>query len=211
MLLFIDESGDPGRKLEQGSSRLFVVALVVFNDHDEAEACDQRIALLRRELGWKEGSEFHFSRNSDRQRCQFLQAVAPYDFFYYGIVLNKDPEKLWGPGFDHKESLYKFTCRLVFENARDKLQDATVIIDESGNREFKVQLERYLKKRMTLDDGTRLIRRVKMQRSSSNNLLQLADYVAGVINRSAGGRKRQGTDYRRFIAHREISVQIWSR
>jgi hypothetical protein len=86
-----------------------------------------------------------------------------------------------------------------------------VIIDESGNREFKVQLERYLKKRMTLDDGTRLIRRVKMRRSSSNNLLQLADYVAGVINRSAGGRKRQGTDYRRFIAHREISVQIWPR
>jgi hypothetical protein len=107
MLVFIDESGDPGRKPESGSSRFFVVALVVFNDNDEAEACDLRISLLRRELGWTEDSEFHFSRNSDRQRCEFLKAVSPYDFFYYGFVLNKDPTRLYGPGFDHKESLYK--------------------------------------------------------------------------------------------------------
>jgi hypothetical protein len=211
MLVFIDESGDPGRKIEHGSSALFVVALVVFNDNAEAEACDQRIHLLRRELGWSEESEFHFSRNSDRQRCVFLEAVARYEFFYYGFVLNKDPLKLWGKGFEHKESLYKFTCNLVFENARDKLQNATVVIDESGNREFKAQLERYLKRRMTLEDGTCLIRKVKMQRSSSNNLLQLADYVAGVVHRFASGRMKRGTDYRRYIAHREISVQVWPR
>ena len=85
-----------------------------------------------------------------------------------------------------------------------------MVIDESGNREFKTQLERYLKSRMTLPDGTCLIRKVKMQRSSSNNLLQLADYVAGVVHRSAGGRPDRGrTDYRQYIAHREISVQIW--
>ncbi len=211
MLVFIDESGDPGRKIESGSSAFFVVALVVFNDHEEAEACDQRIALLRRELGWSEDSEFHFARNSDRQRCEFLQAVARYQFFYYGFVLNKDPRKLWGPGFEQKESLYKFTCNLVFENARDKLQNATVVIDESGNREFKMQLEKYLKRRMTLQDGTCLIRKIKMQRSSSNNLLQLADYVAGIIHRSASGRMTRGTDYRRYIAHREIVVQAWPR
>jgi hypothetical protein len=99
----------------------------------------------------------------------------------------------------------------VFENARPRLQDATVVIDESGNRDFKRQLERYLKERTTLEDGGRLIRKVKMQRSSSNNLLQLADYVAGVINRSVSGKKTGGTDYRRFIAHREIEVQIWPR
>ncbi|MDP2952974.1 MAG: DUF3800 domain-containing protein [Chloroflexota bacterium] len=35
MLVFVDESGDPGLKLEQGSSTHFVVALVIFEDHDE--------------------------------------------------------------------------------------------------------------------------------------------------------------------------------
>lgn len=62
MLIFIDESGDSGLKIDQGSSRFFTVSLVVFEDHDEALACDQRIGLLKRELRWKEGSEFHFKK-----------------------------------------------------------------------------------------------------------------------------------------------------
>ena len=50
MLVFVGESGDPGLKIEQGSSRYFVVALVSFEDNDEALAADDRIALLRREM-----------------------------------------------------------------------------------------------------------------------------------------------------------------
>jgi hypothetical protein len=104
MLVFIDESGDSGLKIEKGSSKFFTVALVAFEDHEEAIACDQRISLLRRELGWKEGSEFHFNKNSKEIRKSFLKAVLPYNFFYYGIVINKDPQKLWGEGFRNKES-----------------------------------------------------------------------------------------------------------
>lgn len=50
MLIFIDESGDPGLKIKQGSSKFFTVGLVVFEDHNEAIACDNRIGLLRKEL-----------------------------------------------------------------------------------------------------------------------------------------------------------------
>lgn len=52
MLVFIDESGDPGLKIEKGSSRYFTVSLVVFEEHDEALACDQRINLLKREADY---------------------------------------------------------------------------------------------------------------------------------------------------------------
>ncbi len=72
-------------------------------------------------------SEFHFKRNSDRIRRAFLEAVAPYNFFYYGIVINKDPKKLWGKGFKSKESFYKYACGLVFENAKEKLADPQVV------------------------------------------------------------------------------------
>ena len=51
MLVFIDESGDSGLKFEHGSSRFFTIALVVFGNNNEAIACDQRIGLLRKELG----------------------------------------------------------------------------------------------------------------------------------------------------------------
>ncbi|MFH1228396.1 MAG: DUF3800 domain-containing protein [Planctomycetota bacterium] len=210
MLVFVDESGDPGNKLDQGSSRFFTVALVIFSEHDEATACDQRIGLLRHELNWDERSEFHFKRNSDKIRRAFWQAVAPYNFFYYGIVLNKDPQKLWGEGFKDKMSFYKYTCSLVLENAKDKLNQAKVIIDESGNLEFKWQLAKYLRNKINTENR-RIISEVKMQGSGQNNLLQLADYVAGVINRSVQGNKKFAADYKRLIAHREMYVQIWPR
>lgn len=207
MLIFIDESGDSGLKIDKGSSRYFTVGLVLFEEGEEAISCDQRIQLLKREVGWRENDEFHFKNNSDKIRVAFLKAVSPYNFFYYGIVINKDPKKLFGDGFKNKSSFYKYACGLVFENAKEKMRDSIVVIDESGNLDFKNQLAKYLRGRLNKND--KLIKKIKMQRSESNNLLQLADYVAGAINRSVKNEKKKSDAYRKIIAHREIYVQIW--
>lgn len=208
MLAFVDESGDPGRKILNGSSAYFVVALVTFQDHEDALACDQRIELLRRELG-RPWYEFHFSHNSRKVRQQFLEAVAPYPFFYHVFALNKDPEKLYGPGFDYKESLYKFSARLTFENAKPYLDNAAVVIDESGDRNFRDELAVYLRRRIRDIGGRSPIRKVKIQRSSGNNLLQLADYVAGVSNRVIC-EKSDGIELRRrYLATHELTTQVW--
>ena len=203
MLVFIDESGDMGRKIDQGSSRYFVVTLVLFEDNEEAIACDQRIGLLRKELRLSESYEFKFQKMRRDLREAFLKAVLPYSFFYFGVVINKDPKKLYGEGFIVKESFYKYACSLVFENAKPHLKDATVIIDGSGSREFKRQLQYYLKKKT---DG--VIRKVKIQSSHSNNLIQLADLVAGSIHRSFG-KKIDKNSYRPIIKSREMKVQVW--
>lgn len=205
MLVFIDESGDAGLTLEQGSSQYFVVALVVFEENDEAIACDQRIELLKRELGWDFNEEFHFKRNSDTVRKAFVKAVTPYNFFYYAIVLNKN--QLWGDGLKDKRSFYKYACSLVFENAKEKLDEAIVVIDRSGSLEFRSQLEKYLKQKMNQD--MRRIKSVKMQRSVANNLLQLVDYIAGIVNRYVQNKKKNACDYHKMIAHRQIDLQIW--
>lgn len=208
MLAFIDESGDTGRKVDQGSSRYLVVALVLFEEHDEAEACDHRISLLRKDLGYPENFEFHFRENSDRLRLKFLEAVAPYNFLYFGFALNKDPEKLWGPGFAYKESLYKYTCGIVFENAKPYLTDAIITMDKSGTETFRSQLAKYLRSKMSMKGGRCLIKQVKMQESRGNNLLQLVDYVVGVINRKIQGKK-DASEFYRYLAPKEMSLRIW--
>ena len=114
---------------------------------------------------------------------------------------------MWGEGFRNKDSFYKYTCGLVFENAKEKLQKAIVVIDKSGNLEFRNRLAKYLRNRINAKD--KLIYKVKMQRSTGNNLLQLADYVAGIINRSIILEKRRSDKFRKIIAHREIRVQMW--
>lgn len=207
MLALIDESGDSGFKIGKGSSKYFTIALVIFEDDDEAIACDDRLELLKRELGWKANSEFHFKSNSDNIREAFFKAVLPYNFFYYGFVLNKYSTKLYGDSFKSKSSFYKYTCGLVFENAKNKLIDSTVIIDENGTPGFRKLLAKYLKGKMNTK-YQKGIKKVKMESSLSNNLLQLADYIAGAINRSLTD-KRKKRHYRNYVSLKEISVQIW--
>jgi hypothetical protein len=203
MLLFIDESGDPGLKLGGGSSSFFCVALIIFEDNEDAETADLAITDLRSRLRLHENYEFRFNNSNRAMREDFLSAATSYNFFYHGIIINK--AKLTGPGFRVKESFYKYTCGLVFENAKPLLSDATVIIDGSGTRDFRRQLATYLRRKI----GP-LIRKVKIQDSKRNNLLQLADMVSGAINRSFGD-KSDSTVYRGLIKHRELRVQLWPR
>ena len=47
MLVFIDDSGDPGFKLQKGSSPVFIIACVIFDDELEAEknsCCHKRVS-----------------------------------------------------------------------------------------------------------------------------------------------------------------------
>jgi len=206
MLVFIDESGDTGLTIEKGATKYFVIVMIAFEDNDEALACDKRIDLLRRELRLQERYEFHFHHNSNRVRETFFRAVLPYQFFYYGIVINK--EKLFGEGFKNKESFYKYATSLLFENAKEKLERATVIIDESGRQVFKYQLASYLRKKINLSEH-RCIYKVKMQDSKRNNLLQLADMIAGALNRSLDSKRGDSQKFRNIIKPREIYVQIW--
>ena len=207
MLVFIDESGDTGRKLDSGSSRYFIISLALFEEHDDAVNCDQRISLLRKELGIPDNYEFHFAENSHRIRLAFLNAIQPYKFMYFSVAIDKSPEKLWGPGFQTKESFYKYACQMVFTNALPYLKNATVVLDQSGSPDFRSRLSTYLKNKLNTDAG-KAIGKIKQQRSSSNNLLQLADYVSGVVNRKIQGKK-DWPEYYRFINDKEIWVQTW--
>jgi hypothetical protein len=204
MLVFVDESGDPGLKLAQGSSAHFVVALVVFEDAEESGMVDQRLHLLRRELQLHPHFEFKFNKCSQDLRQAFLRAVAPYNFFYYGIVIMKSG--LYGEGFKFKESFYKYVTQLVFLNAREHLESARVYIDASGDREFRRQINIYLKKKVNQE--RRHIERVGFLDSANSNLIQLADMVAGAINRSYS-KKKDAEDYIKLIRHREGYLQVW--
>ena len=207
--MFVDESGDSGRKVLNGSSLYFVVAAVTFEDFDEANACDKRIDQLRDELNLTPNYEFHFSKNSKKVRQAFLNAVAPYPFFYHVFALNKEPQKLRGPGFDNKSSLYKYAAGVTFENAKAWLDDAIVVIDQNGNKQFQGELARYLRRTIKDSEGKRLIKKVKQMRSQGNNLLQLADYVAGVSNRHITGKTDALELHGRYLSTHEISLQVW--
>ena len=207
MFVFIDEAGDTGLKLTCGSSKFFTVAMILFVDEEDMRACDRRIGEVRKELGKRNNFEFHFHDNNKRIREVFLSAIAPFGFIYYVLVLRKDPEKMWSDAFSAKESLYKMIVKSIFESARSDLKDAYVVIDKSGPPEFQHALAKYIKGVLNTPQD-KVIRKFRAERSSQNNLLQLADYVASICHRKAAG-KPDADIYYRTIFFKEKQWKRW--
>ncbi|ACB73822.1 DUF3800 domain-containing protein [Opitutus terrae] len=207
MLVFLDESGDAGFKFGEGSSTFFVVTLVIVPDPASAASLETTIAQLRHKLHTPPDYEFHFTATCAAWRESFMKEVNGLNFRYHPIVINKPA--LRGEGFKCKDSFYKFACRIVLENAAKELSDATVVLDGCGSREFQRELGSYLRRRLNPSDAAGLvIKKLKIQDSRRNNLLQLADMVCGAVARSFSGRK-DAQLYRRWLKPREARVQFW--
>ena len=42
-----------------------------------------------------------------------------------------------------------------------------------------------------------------------SSLIQLADYVAGVVSRKIQGKKKEAAEYYRYIAAKEVLLRVW--
>lgn len=208
MLAFIDESGDCGLKFDKGSSPYFTVAVVIFSDEFSADACDRGIDELRRKLSIPQAQEFHFNECRDSLRVKFFKHVVHERFKYYAFILNK--QKLSALKFKDPTEVYQTAAKFVCDNARQYFTDTKVVIDKTGDREFRRRLERTLKATMTDSDGTCRIRKVCMEHSDSNNLVQLADMVCGAVARDFNANKTDSARiFRNLIKPREQRVQFW--
>lgn len=204
MLVFVDESGDTGLDIENGASEYFHIVAVVFRKTADADLCDIAIDELRKKL--KLRKEFKFNKLKKDYRVAFLSCVSRFNWQYFVITINK--QALYGKGFSHKQSFYKYTLKLVLSNAAGILSNATVIIDSSDTRKFRHQLAAYLRDKVNTDDKA-LIKKVKSQESHRNNLLQLADMVAGAVARSFRSDKTDKETYRNLIVSKEVRSQVW--
>ncbi len=208
MLVFFDESGDNGFKFGAGSSPLLTVVMVVFEDDDEAQKTDDRIALLRRELHKGDDFEFHFRDNSNAIRRAFFEAVAPFNSFYFSFVIDK--RQLQEVDFASKDDFYQWVCGLIFEASKPYLDNAIVKMDGCGGHAFQSKLKSYLKKRVNDPDSVRQrIKKVAAQRSSGNNLIQLADMICGAIARAEVETRKEAVTFHRLIKHRQIWLRRW--
>ncbi|MBI4463737.1 MAG: DUF3800 domain-containing protein [Acidobacteria bacterium] len=85
-----------------------------------------------------------------------------------------------------------------------------MVIDRCGDRVFRHQIGKYLKRKInTREAGGNLIKKVKMEASHSNNLLQMADMVCGAVGRCFNSNREGKWEFRNLIKHRELNVQVW--
>lgn len=200
MLVFIDDSGDPGFKLGKGSTEVFVISLVIFDDDLEAEKAALAIKSLRRKLRFPDGVEFKFFKSHARVKQEFLHAIAGINFRVRSLVVRKalihSPELR-----TNKKSFYAYAIKTALRNSGNTIFDAKVKIDGSGDRVFRREFLSYLRRELHSSDR-RIVKSCKLVDSRENVLIQMADMIAGSIRRSYDTSKSDATAYKKIIQHR---------
>ena len=199
MLVYIDDSGDPGLKIGQGSSTHFVFALVGFEQEEHAEDARARIHRLRERLGFSTRSEFKFNKASRSVREQFFRALVPSRFTVHSLVVDKT--RLHDPRFRRgKNAFYDTAIREVLHHYRDVFAEARVQLDGSAERHYRQRLQRDLRR-------LGQVREVRLARSHSEPLIQLADMIAGATRLSYATERTDAAVYRALMA--EHIVEEW--
>lgn len=193
MYVFIDDSGDAGFRLGEGSSDSLVIACCVFPDADSAELAAGEIRKIRSELGWHTSHEFKFSKTRADIRMQFLVRLAKQNFFIRAIVLPKKDIYSDFLKTEHK-SFYNFAIQSVLSNSGGTIQNASIRIDGSGGREYRKAAIAYFRRESQAKDAG-IIRRVSFVDSHRDQLIQLADMVAGSIRCSHDSNRVDSGQY----------------
>lgn len=200
MIVFIDDSGDPGFKLEKGSSLIFIIGCVIFDDELEAEKTAISIKELKRKLRFPDDMEFKFNKSSKKVRISFLEATKTFKFKARCLVIQKQiirSDELK----KSKNSFYSYAIKLLLKHSGGSILNAKIRIDGSGDRVFRRNFISYLRKQLN-SEQKRIMDDCKFLDSKQNVLIQLADMVAGSVYRSYQTEKNDHLIYKKIIKGR---------
>lgn len=180
MLVFIDDSGDPGFKFQKGSSKCFVIALVIFDDPLETEKTSLAIKELRRKLKLSDYYEFKFNKMNKKFRDAFIETVRNFSFRIRAVVVRK--EVIYSPRLrNYKEDFYNYIVMQVLKQSKGIIKKAKLKFDKRGEKTLRDQLRVYLSRELD-NKVSKIFTDLKFVDSKQNTLIQLADIVAGSIH-----------------------------
>lgn len=193
MHVFIDDSGCGGFKFANGSSSHLVIAACVFRDPGEIEhlaACVEACKAKNRHK-----SEFKYSKTKERVRDCFFECTSSVDFAVRAIVIDK--AKIYSPKLRGSPSALKsYAIRMLLTKTYGQVINAKIVVDGQDTKAFDIRDAEYFT-RMVERESPGTIREVKFDDSSANVGIQLADMVAGAINR--GVRTHRPADNRHLL------------
>ena len=177
MLIYIDESGDPG--VGRGS-RFLVLTMVMFPDTKSAQQTSLMIDDFRHRSGFHR--EFKFSKLRDNLKDEFFTAIMPRNFRVKAwsadmhLLSVSERER---PSLD-ASAVYLFSLSQLLKMT--EISRAQIFIDGQSTAFMKRQLQTL--RRTFNHNQPQSILSIEARDSKQNNLIQLADMVSGAIARS---------------------------
>lgn len=197
-LVFIDDSGDPG--FTKASSSNFVMAAALFMDQDVARRLSECILQFHEQLDWREEYEFKFTKIRKDIIAQLLRLVTEYDFEIYAVYIEK--ESFFNKKVITNEKLYNWTIKELLLTM--PLNEPKIKIDGRSSKRNMQKTATYLRQEALRYNLRKL--QIGFEDSSKNNLIQLADLIAGSINRSLTS-KTDSKEYIEIIKEKIVSIK----
>jgi len=198
-LVFIDDSGDPGFKAN--SSPHFVMACALFMSDETAEQVSEAIKKFRKDRNLHVNYEFKFHATKKFLVTKLLAIVTKFDFKVSAIYVDKSKnhEILQ---LVEQPKLYNWAMKELL--IRLPLRDARIRIDGRSSKEYMCQTSTYLRKELNKESYK--ILNVRFEDSVRNDLIQLADLVAGSVNRSLQKHRTDAKDYLKIIKNKVDTI-----
>jgi hypothetical protein len=168
----------------------------------EQEAAQTQDAILRSVASARHKGEFKFNKCCDEVRDLFFEAIAGSPFRVRAIVVKK--AAIYSPRLKaDKDKFYEYFVKSMVKYNGGALRGARVVIDGSGDREFRKNLNTALRRRAAIG----AIRDVRFKDSKSDPLIQLADMCAGAIARSYREQRDNCDRWRKMLA--PLIEDVW--
>lgn len=134
MFVYLDETGDTGFKFNKGSSRFFVVTILLTTD---PLPLNSAIDEFRRSNHFGDWHEFKFYSSPDSVREQFLRIMLRHEGLIRCLVIDK--HLLMQPHMRQPDIFYNYLLKMLLVYNNNRLNDATLILDEreKGKRASK--------------------------------------------------------------------------
>ena len=205
MLVFIDDSGDAGFKLESGSSKHFVIACIIFDQNQDAEDAANKIRFLRKSLDWRADREFKFNKLNKQIRLSFLNEVKGCRFRVRAIIADKAIIRSYELR-NNKHKFYNFMIKEVLSKSNGSITNARIRLDGHEDRAYKKAASTYFRQQLNVSEN--IIHDMKFANSKNDNLIQLADMIAGSILRTKQFDKTDKDEY--FTVIRDHVEDLWN-
>lgn len=204
---YADASGDEGFKMEGGSSRFYVIGVVLTKD---PKGLARSIRDVRRQLDLVRRFEFKYGQYamSRRVRAAFFNAMHCADFRLRFLVVDKT--KVNSPILRSAGHVFAgYMWRRLLQAPWGKRKAVSVVLERrraidpfalSGDREY------VLGQSNLPPPNTQKISRLYLARARQHDLLQLADMYAGALR--AYYEKGDST-YIRFLKDRTESIEFF--
>ncbi|TKC59335.1 DUF3800 domain-containing protein [Pedobacter hiemivivus] len=175
MIAFADEFGNNSFEFSSQSTHFIVSSIIVGSD--KLDLLENQLEQIRKRYFQTGEIKSNKVGPNHNRRLLILRDFCELDFSIYALIIDK--KKLYGEGFRHKQSFYKYLNGLLYKELYKTFPSLILFVDEHGSNDYMKSFKNYVKKNhiSNLFGGSEF----EIKDSTEKIGIQLADFIAGTL------------------------------